>query len=411
MPEGGQGETFETIDWEDHQGRKTLIELPTAAFGVLLALLIGLYLYDYFFVLNAYTLVLGIRPNPLEWLVAFALTFLVSYGVIPILMDPSRLRHYWRTVRETRMGTTSSLFLVAAVIIAVAGPEILGPPTTAQLPFTAPEARPPTSGLPPPFVGGVPMESVLYCSGTVQGGACYGDIAHPFGTTPSGRDVLTFVVGGFRVALEVAVLTSVLLVPVATVAGTSAAYLGGRVDAVLTRSADFLQVVPVIVIYLFVRLLFGAELWLLVVLFGLLGWGQIARQVRAEVLSLRDAGYVRAARDAGASPSDTVRRHLIPNVSHIAVAALAIQVPKLIVAEVTLAYLGLVQTEVPTWGFAIAAAIDDPTLPIQTIGGISPLRVWWAFTFPLLALVATTIAVTVLAGALGDALDPRAGVS
>ncbi len=417
MPESGTGgsdqppddaATFEEVDWSEIEGTGRIGQPSTRLFLVCIALLIPLYLYHYFVVIQAHTLYGSFDPSPLDWLVLFALAFLLSYGILPLALDRSRAREYWQAFRARRFGRLSFGILTLLAVVAVVGPETMGPPISATFPFTEGATRQPSSGL-PPYGLSVPAESLIYCSGELHGDRCFGMAAHPLGTTSSGRDVLAFVVGGFRVAFEVATLTAVILVPVATVAGTAAAFLGGRVDAVITRSADFFQVLPAFVIYLFVRLLAGPELWVLVVLFGLLGWGLIARRVRAEALSLRDAGYVRAATDAGSTPVDTVLRHLIPNVSHVAVGSLASQIPKLLVVEITLSYLGFVQTKTPSWGYAIVSALKSPMLPEAGLGIVSPLRLWWAIVFPLLALMLMVSTTTVLVDALGDALDPEGG--
>lgn len=400
------GLTFETIDWDAVEGDGQGIGFSTVLFGMLCVGIVVGFVYDALFVPAAYALVGSFQPTPLDWMVVLAASFLLSYVVVPLVREPARGADILAAVRARRFGRTSLVVLTGIVLTASLGPEVIGTPTSMTIPFVEPLPRPPTSGLAP--IGfGVPADTVIYCSGEVKQGMCYGTIRHPLGTTASGRDVLAYVIGGFRVALNVAVVTSVLLVPLATVAGATAAYYGGRVDAVVSRLSDFMQVVPVFVIYLFVRLLWGSKLWLLILLFGLLGWGQIARQVRAEALSLRDVGYVRAAREAGASRFGTVWRHLVPNVSHVAVSALALQIPKLIVVEVTLAYLGLVQVQTASWGYAIVSGIKDPRLPIETLGIVSPLRLWWTIVFPMLALLLTVATLTVLVGALGDALDPR----
>ncbi|MFB6221059.1 MAG: ABC transporter permease [Halolamina sp.] len=404
--ETGDPATFEQVEWEAIEATGRIAQPSTVLFLVLLAGLVPAFLYHFFFVLPAHTLYGPIDPSPLTWLVLFALAFLLSYGVLPLALSPSRALEFWEAFRARRFGRLSFGVLTVLGVVAVAGPEILGLPISAKLPFTEGAARQPSSGL-PPFGLSVPVESLIYCSGETHGDRCFGMAAHPLGTTSSGRDVLAFVVGGFRVAFEVATLTAVILVPVATVAGTVAAFTGGRVDAVITRSADFFQVLPAFVIYLFVRMIAGPELWVLVVLFGLLGWGHVARRVRAEALSLRDAGYVRAAADAGSTPADTVLRHLIPNVSHVAVGSLASQIPKLLVVEITLSYLGFVQTKTPSWGYAIVSALKNPNLPATGIGVVSPLRLWWAIVFPVLALLLMVSTTTVLVDALGDALDPE----
>lgn len=398
--------TFTAVDWDTRTGRSRLIELPTVVFGVLFGGLIGSYLYDLLFVPDGLVLIGPFSPGPLDWLVLLGVVVVIGFVVVPLLQEPTLARTVWSEIRAHPFGQAGFTFIVGALGVGVGGPFILGDPATAHLPFTQPDPNLPTSGLPPPFLGGVPLDSVLYCSGTVSDGQCHGDIAHPLGTTPSGRDVLTLVVGGFRVAMQVAILTSVLLVPLGTLAGATAAFYGGRTDAVIRRIADTFQVVPVVIVYLFVRALIGPRLWLLILMLGVLGWGQVAREVRAEALGLREAGYVRASLDAGATPFDTVRHHLIPNVTHVAVGALATQVPKLIVIEVTLAYIGLVQTQTPSWGFVIVAAIDDPNLA-ATVTTVTPLRLWWMLVFPLVALIGTVASIAVVADTLEDALDPE----
>jgi peptide/nickel transport system permease protein len=188
-------------------------------------------------------------------------------------------------------------------------------------------------------------------------------------------------------------------VPIATVVGTTAAYFGGRVDSLLMRYVDLQQVIPAFFVYLVVQFLYGGSVFLLVLVFGLLNWGGVARLVRSDALEEVESGYVKAAESAGHGRLRIVRRHLLPNVSSTVLTAVTLQIPTLLIIEATVSYLDLGARTQLTWGLLIAGGFTENTFPSQ----------WWIAASPVLALILTTVSFSVLGDALRDALDLRGG--
>ena len=221
--------------------------------------------------------------------------------------------------------------------------------------------------------------------------------AAPFGTDDLSRDVLARVAAGARVSLAVAAIAVALSVTLGTLIGIVAGYAGGIVDGVLMRLVDGALAVP----RLFVLLLLLAAwermpLAALIVIIGVTGWFGTSRLVRAEVLRLREEDYVRAAAALGAGPRRVMFRHLLPNTIGPLLVAATLAVGDVILLEAGLSFLGLgVRPPTPSWG----GMIYDGRAVLTT----AP----WVSIFPGLAIIATVLAVNLLAGGLRAALNPR----
>jgi peptide/nickel transport system permease protein len=179
--------------------------------------------------------------------------------------------------------------------------------------------------------------------------------------------------------------------------GTLAGYLGGTVDDLLMRYVDIQQTVPAILVYLVGVYLLRRSLFLVVLVFGLLSWGGIARVVRSEVKQRKRESYVRAARAAGASRLGVVRDHVLPNVSNTVLTAVTIQVPTLLLAEASLGYLGLGERYSKSLGQLVRLGTTE----------FDFTQVPWVATEAALALALTAVAFNLFGDALRGALDPR----
>jgi peptide/nickel transport system permease protein len=221
--------------------------------------------------------------------------------------------------------------------------------------------------------------------------------AAPFGTDELSRDVLARVAAGARVSLAVAAVAVVLSATLGMLVGLIAGYAGGAVDAALMRIVDAGLAVP----RLFILLLLLAAwermpLPALVLVIGVTGWLGTSRLVRAEVLKLRAEEYVSAARALGAGPGRVMFRHLLPNTLGPLLVAATLAVGDVILLEAGLSFLGLgVRPPIPSWG----GMIYDGRAVLTT----AP----WVSVFPGLAIIATVLAVNLLAGGLRAALNPR----
>ena len=222
---------------------------------------------------------------------------------------------------------------------------------------------------------------------------------HILGTDRSGRDVWARIAHGARTSLTVGLGAVSLYVIIGTVLGGLAGMLGGWVDNLIMRATDTLMSIPTLLLVIVFVSAVGPSLGSVLTVIGLLGWPSAARLVRGQLLSLREAEFITAARVVGVSNRSILAKHLIPNiVSSLAVLA-TFGVANAIILEAGLSFLGLgVKIPVPSWGEMINAA-QSPSVLIDTP---------WLWISPGVAIAVTVLAVNFIGDGLRDALDPRA---
>jgi peptide/nickel transport system permease protein len=389
--------TFEDIDWTTVDPDRSPATRDLLAIGLFLALG-ALFAYDYLVASSRALLlnesVLGHRlrwePTGFDWLVLLSLCLFLVAVVAPLATNRSLARRYWRRLRSDRLAVAALAYLGLATVLAVLGPVVLGEATVDAAPASQPPAFTTVDG-----------RYVLDCVGPEVGTEalpkCQGTLQYPLGTDRFGQRMLPQLAAGLRVSLSMALVASMLMIPVATAVGTVAGYAGGRVDDLLMRYVDVQQTVPAVLVYLILVFLFSRSLFLIVLVFGLLSWGGVARMVRSEVLKRTAEPYVAAARAAGASHVAIVRRHLLPNVSNTVVTAVTIQIPTLILAEAALAFLGIGERYSNSLGQLIEVGLTD----FQYVP--------WIAMEAAIALALTALAFNVLGDALRDATQPDGG--
>jgi peptide/nickel transport system permease protein len=215
-----------------------------------------------------------------------------------------------------------------------------------------------------------------------------------------GRDQLSRLLHGGRVSLGAGLLAGLLAVALGIAAGTAAGFYGGWIDAATMRLGELFMALPWLYLLLAVRAVLpldltpaGAFLATTAVV-GTLSWVRPARLVRGVVLSAREREFVLAARGFGASDLYLLRRHVLPQAAAVVLTQLALLVPRLVLAEVTLSFLGLgVAEPTPSWGNMLAALRQVHVLTSY----------WWA-SAPAAALVAVVLSYHRLASALQQLL-------
>jgi peptide/nickel transport system permease protein len=383
LPAESSAKPFEEIDW-DATGSGPSVGTRTRVFLAGLVAIGLAFLYDYRAVAPDEPLVGDWVVTQMDWLLVVSLLVLACYLAWPLAANPRLTRHYWRRLRPNRLAVASLAYLTVFFVLGLLGPALLGRPGIELV-----------ASHQPPFGTSVPTGYVAECIGPVSDGSCYGTLERPFGTDGNSRDVLVYTVNGMQTALQVSLLTAMVIAPLAIAVGTVAAYFGGWVDEILMRYVDIQETIPPFFVYLVAQYVLGPSVLLIVAVFGLLDWGSVARLVRSEALKKREAAYVMAARSSGASRLQVLRRHLVPNVSHTVVTAVTLQMPTLILIEATLAFLGFGVPGTWSWGTIIAAGMRQfPTY-------------WWVPIFPVAAMAATAVSFNLLGDALRDVLDPR----
>ncbi len=224
---------------------------------------------------------------------------------------------------------------------------------------------------------------------------------HPFGTDYLGRDMLARLMHGARVSLFIGIAAPLLFVLFGVVYGSTAGFIGGRVDQVLMRFADFVVALPFLLFMILFKIAFGigpgeSGILPMLVALVLLSWPATSRLVRGQILQIREEGYISASRLLGAKNNYLVVRHMIPNTMGVILVTLTFAVPSAIFTEAFLSFIGMgVAPPTPSWGSMCNEGIKTMlTTPHELI-------------FPALFISITVLAFNLLGDGLRDALDAR----
>jgi peptide/nickel transport system permease protein len=306
----------------------------------------------------------------------------LEFGAGAEVAARSPLQLFWRRLRQDRVALVSLGFIVFLIVLAIAAPlvvDILGlpGPNTQNLNLTDSFGSP------------------LGPSG-----------AHPFGVDQLGEDVMSRVIYGTRVSLEVGIVGTGIATVIGVVVGMLAGFYRGWIDTGLSRLIDVQLSIPVLLLGLGIGAacsvrgcvsgLIQPGLGVIIFLIALATWPYMARIVRGLVLSLREREFVESARALGASDMRIMFREILPNLAAPILVYASLQVPLNILLEAALSFLGVgIRPPTASWGQMISAAT-----PIFATA-------WWYMVFPGAALLLTVLAFNLLGDGLRDALNPR----
>jgi ABC-type dipeptide/oligopeptide/nickel transport system permease subunit len=226
------------------------------------------------------------------------------------------------------------------------------------------------------------------------------DLHFWLGADQFGRDLLTRTIYGARISLLVGVASTLVALVVGCAVGVAAGFLRGWVDGVLSRWIDVVLSFPILLLALAIRAVFGASLWIIIIVVAFATWPYISRIVRGQAMIIREQEYVLAARALGASDLWIMWEHVLPNLIGPLIVYGTLIIPVNILLEASLSYLGLgLPPPAATWGQMLADG--------QAFYATAP----WMIAVPGFALLTTTIAFNLVGDALRDALDPRTGLA
>jgi peptide/nickel transport system permease protein len=273
----------------------------------------------------------------------------------------------WARFRRHRLAIVSTVVLAAILLLVIAAP-LLAPRGPTHLDVMSRYASPSSTYL--------------------------------LGTDRVGRDVWARVLYGGRVSLSVSLVITGILFTIGILAGAISGYAGGAVDVILQRTMEIVNAMPALIIVISIAALTGdPNIVVTMIVLGLLGWGEIYRFVRGQILSLREEDFVLAARSIGVTTRQIVLRHVLPNVIPYLIVQLAFSLPGAILTETSLSFLGLgVQEPTASWGNVVGA--------VRSLDNLEKRPWMWLPAGFLITL--TVLCINFIGDALRDALDPRA---
>ncbi len=294
----------------------------------------------------------------------------------------SPLQLFWSRLRRDRVALVSLGFIVLLIVIALAAPLVVS-----------------VLGLPGPDVQNLNLTDSF-------GSPLGPSLSHPFGVDPLGEDVMSRVIYGARISLEVGIVGTGISTVIGVIVGMLAGFYRGVVDTALSRFMDVVLSIPILLLGLglgaacsvrgCVSGLIQPGVGTIIFIISLATWPYIARIVRGLVLSMREREFVEAARALGASDMRIMFREILPNLTAPIIVYGSLLIPTNILFEAGLSYLGVgIRPPTASWGQMIADAT-----PIFSTA-------WWYMIFPGVALLLTVLAFNLLGDGLQDALNPR----
>jgi peptide/nickel transport system permease protein len=385
-----ESERFDQVDWND-LSRSGRFDLSINSIGMLLTTvplaLLGVYDWQFTGQRTPTFEFIGLERNleTIDFLFIFTLFLAFWYLVLPLYQNPRMTRYYWKEFKRNRPAVVSLGWLAIVFVGGLVGPLVMSAPTQELL-----------IAYQPPVFTSVVDTTPATCVGEVMNGRCYGTWQHPLGTTQGGKDVFTMIVYGMTISMQIAFITTTIVATIGISFGTLSAYAGGWVDEIMMRFVDIILSFPTFLMFLLILYIYGGGLGMFIVVFSLFAWGGMARYVRSKSLSISEEEFIKASRISGASTYQVIRGHVVPNAASSIITNLTLLIPGFLLFEAQLAFLGIGDSTVPSWGQLISAGRSDLSF--------AP----WIVLAPGIVLFLTILAFNFLGDALLDALNPEA---
>ncbi|MFD7014334.1 ABC transporter permease [Streptomyces sp. NPDC059161] len=248
-----------------------------------------------------------------------------------------------------------------------------------------------------PLTVGQDVQSVTGASGTALEAPSG---RFPLGTDQFGRSLLGLLIWGARVSLAVGLLAAALSVAIGTLVGIVAGHYGGWFSTVLMRITDWFLVMPTLVLAIVLATVMSHSLWTVILAIGVTSWPTTARLVRAQTIAVESRPYIERARALGGGHGHIMSRHVLPNVMPLVLAQTTLGISNAILTEATLAFLGLGDPTVVSWGGMLQDA--------REAGAVSSGH-WWYLAPPGIAIALVALSFTLCGRAVEAVLNPKLG--
>jgi peptide/nickel transport system permease protein len=278
------------------------------------------------------------------------------------------LTDFWHSFKRQYMGLLGLVMLVATILVAIFAPVLAPYDPKASVKVTIDNIYSPPSA------------------------------EHRLGTDDAGKDVLTNLIYGARVSLIVGFFAAFIALVIGGMVGIVAGFYGGKVENTLMRFTDILLVIPDLPLMIILVAILGRNLWIIIVVLGILSWTSTARVVRSQTLSVKERKFVQRARAIGGGNMYIIRRHIFPLVFPLMVVNAVLVISAAIYNESVLGFLGLGDPTRLSWGQMLQFAFSR---------GAMSAGAWWALVPPGLAIVWVVLGLTLLGNGLERVFNPR----